>query len=91
MSVFDWFKPKKKEKEEPVKIYTTRIFCMGKDSSESIAGHLKTFSPIEIGHVHVIKNRRWICYYSGENYQGEKLAQFKPYDKPGFVFNTEKN
>ena len=58
--------------------HKTRIFCIGEDAERSIAGHLDTMIPLEVGHCHKIKGRLWVVTELAKNFRGETLADFRP-------------
>ena len=59
-------------------MYETQVLCLGETAETTVAGRLETMIPVEVGHIHTIKGRRWKCYYKGLNGFGKPLAEFKP-------------
>jgi hypothetical protein len=58
-------------------LYRTRIFCCGKTGEDSIDGHLDTMIPLQAGHIHIIKGRKWRCEWVDKNDDGDPLANFR--------------
>jgi hypothetical protein len=62
--------------------HSYKVFCMGKTGADCIAGALETMLPLEVGHIHLIQGRRWICTRLSLNAYNKPLADFKPYINP---------
>lgn len=83
LKVIDTGWPKKREtSEEPETTKTNAfhrydIFCCGETPRASVAGTLETLLPLERGHVHVIKGRRWRCVNVHIHSKGA-MADFRP-------------
>lgn len=66
-------------KEEEINpFHRMKIFCIGETAEESVAGDLETMIPLEVGHIHFIKGRKWRCTHIEDNIYGEPLADFRP-------------
>lgn len=55
-----------------------KIFCIGETAEASASGDLETMLPLEVGHIHQIKGRKWECTRIENNIHGEPLADFRP-------------
>ncbi|MGZ4975756.1 MAG: hypothetical protein ACXV8O_01290 [Methylobacter sp.] len=55
-----------------------KIFCCGETADDCVGGVLETILPLESGHIHTIKNRKWRCEWVDKNMDGDPIANFRP-------------